>query len=178
MLLLWLFACTGTGGVVLDDAPSDDSDQPADDTASGEHLIELSINEVMADNATSLLDDEGMAPDWIEVYNASAFDVDLDGFGLTDDFEEPLKAVIGAVVVPAGEFVLLYADQGSGPDHLGFKLDATGEQLGLYTPDGQAIDLLEFGTQVQDMALARAQDGVEGDWIYVYGGTPGESNED
>lgn len=177
-MLLWLLACTGTGGVVLDDSPTDDTEAPTDDTVGGEHLIELSINEVMADNATALLDDEGLAPDWVELYNASEFDLDLEGFAMSDDFSEPLKSVMGSVVVPAGGFTLIYADEGSGPDHLSFRLDASGEQLGLYTPEGQAIDLLEFGSQVQDMALARAQDGVEGEWIYVYGGTPGESNED
>ncbi len=175
-MMMWLLACTG-GGVVLDDVgPGPDSE---DSEPGGEHLIELSINEIMADNVTSYVDDDGGTPDWIELHNASDIDIDIEGFAVSDDFEEPLKSRIsGSLVVPSGGFALLFANDGNGAGELAFGLDSDGEELGLYTPEGQAIDLLEFGPQVQDMALARVEDGVEGEWEYVFGGTPGESNED
>lgn len=177
--MIWLLACVGTGGVSLDDSSTSSDDSAVDTNAGGEHLIELSINEVMADNSTSYVLDDGSAPDWIELYNASEYDLDLEGFSLSDDFSTPAMSVIGSsLVVEAGDFIVLYADEGSAPESLDFRLDKDGDTLGVYTPDGQPIDLLEFGTQVQDTALARVEDGVEGEWIYVYGGTPGESNED
>ena len=174
---MWLLLACAGGGVTLDDASTDDTNVEDTDVG-GEHLIQLSINELMADNATSLVLDDGTAPDWIELYNASEYDIDLTGFSITDDLAEPMKHVLSDVVVESEDFVVLYADGGDSSGGLGFKLGAGGESIGLYTPDSQPIDLIEFGEQVQDMALARVEDGVEGDWHYVYGGTPGDSNED
>ncbi len=182
MTLFLALAC-GPSVATLD-APADtaggDSADSADTDQGGEHVLELVINEFMAENAESYIADDGSSPDWIELYNRAEYDVDIEGYLLRDDLEsdEPW-AISGSLVVPAGGFLLLFADgeTGQGPDHLGFALDSGGEQLGLYTAEDKPLDLLEFGAQVRDTSLARLEDGVEGEWAYVPLGTPGASNE-
>ena len=173
-----LLGCAG-GYAVVELCP--DCEDTAVEPLDGEYLLDLSINEVMASNSLSWVDDDESSPDWIELYNGSELEIDLDGFLLRDELEggEPSE-IRGSLVVPAGGFVLLLADgDGSkGAEYLDMKLSSDGEQLGLYTPDDQALDLLEFGLQLQDMALAREKDGKADSWVNQAMGTPGESNED
>ena len=53
----------------------------------------LRINEVMADNKSTLSDPDepGEAPDWIEIYNPTDEVISLDGLALTDDGENLVK---------------------------------------------------------------------------------------
>ena len=46
---------------------------------------QLSINEIMASNATVIADNEGDFDDWIEIYNAGNVSVNLAGLYLSDD---------------------------------------------------------------------------------------------
>ncbi|MCB0296275.1 MAG: lamin tail domain-containing protein, partial [Calditrichaeota bacterium] len=39
----------------------------------------------MSSNGTTLQDEDGDTPDWIEIYNPGPASVDLGGFGLSDD---------------------------------------------------------------------------------------------
>ncbi len=174
-----LLGCAG-GYAVIGECP-DCVDTGEEIPLDGEYLLDVTINEVMASNSLSWVDEDETSPDWIEIYNGSEIEVDLDGFLLRDDLEEGEPSEIkGSLVVPAGGFVLLLADgDGSkGTEYLDMKLSSDGEQLGLYTPDDQALSLLEFGLQLEDMSLAREKDGKEDSWTYRAMGTPGESNED
>ena len=56
--------------------------------------------------------------------------IDLTGFGITDDLSEPMKHVLSDVVVESEDFVVLYADGGDSSGGLGFKLGAGGESIG------------------------------------------------
>lgn len=177
---LWtaLLACSGGYATIETCVDCEDS---ASAPLTGEIYLELSINEVMAKNGESWVEEDDSRPDWIEIYNGSEAEVDLDGFLLRDNLEDEEASLIdGTLIVPPGEFVLLLADgEGTkGPEYLDMKLSADGEELGLFTPDDQALDLMEFGLQLEDMALAREEDGEEDSWIYVPMGTPGSSNDD
>jgi hypothetical protein len=56
----------------------------------------LYINEIMADNETTIEDPDepGEFPDWIEIYNAGSTPIDLGGMYLTDDPTDPKKWMI------------------------------------------------------------------------------------
>ena len=43
------------------------------------------INEAMSKNFDSISDEDGDAPDWIEIYNPTDNDIDLGGYFLSDD---------------------------------------------------------------------------------------------
>lgn len=141
----------------------------------------LCINEFMASNESTLPDEGGSYPDWIELYNSSPVDIPLAGVYLTDDLESPQKAELDpALVVPAGGYILLWADgdDTEGINHLPFSLKADGEELGLSWLDGQAlyiIDSYSYEAQEPDVSAGRVPDGTA-NWIITDAPTPGSSN--
>ncbi len=118
------------------------------------------INEVMPSNTAACADPFGEFDDWIELYNAGDTDFALDGYTLSDDPIAPAKGALETLVVPAqGYKVLWLDDQVEGLDHFAFKLDASGEQIALYAPDGSIVDQLMFGEATTDVSFARVPDG-------------------
>ncbi len=142
----------------------------------------LFINEFMADNETVLEDptETGDYPDWIELYNAGAADIDLQGMFLTDDLTNPTQhAITQTLIVPANGYLLLYADGdlAQGVNHLDFKLGSGGEDLAIFNSDGATlIDGYTFGAQAADTSEGRCPNGGD-DWIFFSTATPGASNE-
>ena len=67
------------------------------------------INEIMSLNATVLQDTGGDYPDWIEIYNPDDSAVNLTGYGLSDDLDDPFKWVFPEYSLGAGEYLLVYA---------------------------------------------------------------------
>ncbi|MBN1518386.1 lamin tail domain-containing protein [Candidatus Sumerlaeota bacterium] len=130
-------------------------------------LAQLTINEFMASNNASNQDSQGDFDDWIEIYNAGAEAVDLAGMYLTDDLDELNKHQIptgysAQTTVPAGGWLILWADEDTadGPEHLGFKLSADGEDLALVSSDGvTVVDSITFGEQETDISSGRYPDG-------------------
>ncbi|MBN1334327.1 MAG: lamin tail domain-containing protein [Deltaproteobacteria bacterium] len=156
------------------------------DTGEADSGALLCINEFMASNAQTsvgLENDLGepLFPDWIELFSALDHPLTLAGFTVTDDLADPMKHVLGDLVLPAGGYLLLFADGDAraGPAHLSFRLSAGGEQIGVYTPAGRAMDRLEYGAQQADWSAARVPDGnqADGAWQIVQEPTPGAPNE-
>ena len=141
----------------------------------------LSLNEFMADNATTLEDPDepGEFPDWLELYNNSDTPVNLAGLYLTDDLSNTTKfQITGSLVISPYGFLLFYADDETvqGPQHTNFKLSAGGEALALVAADGSTIlDSFTFGPQSTDISQGRFPDGT-GDWYFFNAPTPGGSN--
>ncbi len=188
-LLAGMWTLVGCDAVMDDDVGDDDSagdddatgdDDTAGDDDSASFAWDLCINEFMAANATTIPDDTGVYVDWIELYNMTDEDVDLAGFTITDDLDEPDKHVLAAgLVVPAGGHLLLWADgtPDLGLSHLGFSLSREGEELGLYDPDGAVLNHLEYDEQATDWSAARMPDGELDGWVIDATPTPGQTNE-
>jgi hypothetical protein len=129
--------------------------------------VQLSINEVMADNVLTATDDHGSPSPWLELFNPTAVDISLEGYGLTDDFANPTKSVLPAGVgIAAGGYLVLWADGNPafGPTHLSIVLSPKGGALALARPDGTFIDRLTYGAQATDMSAAREPDGSS-NWV-------------
>lgn len=99
------------------------------------------ISEIMASNTTSLQDEDGDTPDWIEIHNPDSTAVDLSGWHLSDDNTQPDKWSFPSVVIPAGGYLLVFASDKdrSTPGselHTNFKLASEGEYLALTQADG------------------------------------------
>jgi len=73
------------------------------------------INEYMSSNGSTLYDEDGDTPDWIELYNASADIIDLYNYGITDNPTEPYKWTFPAVEIFPQDYLILFA---SGKDRL------------------------------------------------------------
>jgi hypothetical protein len=141
-------------------------------------FVNLYINEWLASNTTnspsSIADPaDGQFEDWFEIYNPGTEPVDLGGFYLTDSTSNNTNNFYrvpsnGQYVVPAGGFLLVWADNEPGqnhPDrphlHANFALSRTGDRIILYGPDGRSlIDRVEFLGQLDDVSEGRFPDGT------------------
>jgi len=137
----------------------------------------LLINEVSSSNRTGPQDAAGNTPDWIELFNPGPDDFPLGGLTISDDRDLPdLHPLDAALVVPAGGFLLLWADNDleEGADHLPFKLSSDGDEVGIYD-GGVPIARVSFGPLLADTAVARVNDGGE-QLTVTLSPTPGASN--
>lgn len=114
-------------------------------------LPAVRINEIMAANTRGLLDENGNPEDWIELFNGGPGDANLEGWALTDEQDQSDLWVFPKVVIPSGQYLVLFA---SGLDirnplagrrmHTNFKLSIGGEYLALLSPDSPRKVLHEF----------------------------------
>ena len=108
---------------------------------------DVRINEFLADNGGSFTLPNGDTPDWIEPHNDGGAPVDLAGWFLTDNANNPAKWEFPDApesVVAADGYALVIAD-GSGTPvkdgrlHANFSLSKDGEYLTLVMPDGVTV---------------------------------------
>ena len=143
----------------------------------------LRISEFMAANRDGLKDEDGEASDWIELHNYGDIAIDLEGWALTDDEDEPSKFVFPARVIRGGEYLLVFA---SGKDrrppregeiHTNFKLSASGEHLALLTPElpRAVADQLSPVYPVQRNNYSYGRENAGG-WVYYSNPTPRSTN--
>ncbi|MBN1125612.1 MAG: lamin tail domain-containing protein [Sedimentisphaerales bacterium] len=158
----------------------------------GQYKVTLVINEIMADNVSTIRDPEETNPDnqyadWIELYNYGPYPIDIGGMTITDNLANPLLWRIPSnrpdkTVIGSGEYLLLWADKDmqQGPLHVDIKINAElGESIGLYDWYGNRIDMLNFGPQIPDQSLGRLPDGAEAWQVFNFntsGPTPGYEN--
>jgi len=67
------------------------------------------INEVMSSNATTISDEDGDYPDWIEICNASDSTINLSGFGISDDEDNLFKWIFPNYMLGENQFLVLFA---------------------------------------------------------------------
>lgn len=145
---------------------------------------ELYINEWMPDNETDTADVGGGHPDWFEIYNPNPYPVDLAGYYISDKHENPTKWMVpldnDSTVVDAWSWKFFWADEDGlqGWNHTSFKLKDSGEELGIYSPDGfTAADEVAWNTITipNDVSMGRETDGAE-TFVWFAGTTPEYSN--
>jgi hypothetical protein len=146
--------------------------------------VPVFINEWMADNRSAVADPaDGNFEDWFELYNAGDTAVDLSGYFLTDNLNNPLQFRIpnGWVIPPQG-YLVVWADNESGQNvvggtnlHVNFALNRNGEAIGLFAPDGTRVDAVEFGLQPPNLSSGRYPDGETGIYVLTEP-TPGAPN--
>ncbi len=74
------------------------------------------ISEVMAANNSVIQDEDGDYSDWIELYNPGDEAVDLSGYGLSDNPDNPYKWRFVTASIPAGGYLLVFASGKDRPD--------------------------------------------------------------
>jgi hypothetical protein len=146
--------------------------------------VVLFINEWMASNASTIADPlDGEYKDWFEIYNPGTQPVDLSGYTLTDRLDQPDQFTVPhGTVVAAGGFLLVWADgkpelnEMSDSVHTSFSLSRDGEAIGIFAPDGSAVDLVLFGPQETDVSQGRWPDGYPAPFQFFRVPTPGAPN--
>ncbi|MFA6588925.1 MAG: CotH kinase family protein, partial [Bacteroidales bacterium] len=140
---------------------------------------QLYINEILASNSMVNADPaSGEYSDWLELYNAGNTAINLDGYYLTDNLNEPGKWQITVnASIPARGYLLIWCDDLGSGLHSNFKLSASGEELALFDPSLRLIDSLSFGPQYSNISYARYPDGV-GTWRYYTRPSPASGNSD
>ena len=131
------------------------------------------LSEVMSSNASALMLKDGTLPDWIEIENTGSSDFNLTSYALMVDGDPTKMYRFSGMTVPAGGYIVLYADNGNGEGHLPFRLSSSGQTLTLMNAAGQAVDAAEVPAMEQDQVWCRDEDGA---WQPSFASTPGEAN--
>ncbi len=145
---------------------------------------QLYITELMAVNDTTVADQDGDYPDWLEIYNAGGSAVDLNGWYLSDDAATLTKWQFPATPVSPGGYLLVFAsdkDRASeGAElHTNFKLSAAGEYLALVRADAATVEheyAPEFPPQTVDVSYGLEAD-LAGERCFL-DPTPGAANDE
>lgn len=144
-----------------------------------EPTAEVWINEIVASN-TEGLEENGTTPDWVELYNPGSEAVDLTGWTLTDNLEEPKKwSFVEGTSIPKKGYLVLFCDSdpGEGVLHTSFNLEITGEEVGLFDARGNKpveVDSVVYGPIASDYAWGRMPG--EDEMVIIWPPTPGEEN--
>ncbi len=136
----WLILNTITRGA------ANSSEQP---------LPQLFLNEIFSQGTTE-------APDWVEIYNASAFDADLSGWKIYDSGGQsgtkPKKEFLAGASIPAKGFYVLVVDDGT---ESGFGLSSNGEQIWLENPQGTVARDVTFPALASTQSYGCYPDGSD-----------------
>ena len=120
-------------------------------------FAQLYLNEIMASNATIHADiDFGEYTDWIEIRNAGTQTIDLGGWYLSDDLDNPAMWMFpsGTTLSP-DSYLMVYADGIGAGMHTNFKLSKEGEAVLLLDPQFAVVDSFSFPPQLNDISFGR-----------------------
>ncbi|MCR5664731.1 MAG: CotH kinase family protein [Oscillospiraceae bacterium] len=149
------------------EGPSGEGSSPSP----GEAFLPLSINEVMPSNKSTIADDDGLFPDWVELYNYGSRPVSLTGLVLRCGDS---RWQFSPGTLNAGDYLLLFCD-GSGRDerHTNFKISKKSAVISLETDEGLLIENFAVPACDSDCSAFRSD---EGDVVTTAFATPGFEN--
>ena len=130
----------------------------------------LVISEVMSANATAVPDENGEFSDWVELYNGTGADLNLQGVMITNR-NDRITFPFPSYELKAGEYVIVFATNSyqldpAKPFHGKFKISSVGEKLYLYNPDLYLIDELTVPTMVADQSYSLTGINEAGEKVY------------
>ncbi len=107
----------------------------------------LVISELMSDNGSALPDENGNFPDWVELWNATQADMDLDGLTLSNRSDKA-KFLFPKMTLKADERVIVFCDntnqnQAGKPLHAKFKLSSLTCSVYLFEQNGHVLSAVE-----------------------------------
>ena len=138
------------------------------------------FSEVMTSNREAYLHPQYGSVDWVEIWNPTDADIDLSGYGFTNDLKHHqfrYRFPEGVILKP-GAYLVLYCTGGteqsdSDPFCTGFNLSKDGEKLFLVTPMKVEADELIVPALETDTAYAKTE---AGEFAVTGYPTPGEAN--
>ncbi len=140
---------------------------------------QLFINEVLSSNRTGITDSDGDFPDWIEIYNAGESSINLEGFFISDDDNQPDKWQFPEIYIEPKDFLIVFA---SGKDrvtesemHTNFSISRSGEPILISNKNGLLIDRMPPIIAETDYSYGRFPDGTDNFVIFEFQ-SPGKPN--
>ena len=134
----------------------------------------LRVNEWMADPSSG--------KKWFELYNADTKPVEMSGLYLSNSLKKnPYKFKIPALsFIGTGSrgFQKFISDDtaSTSPDRVNFKISKSGDDIGIFTESGIAIDAVTYGAQITDVSEGRLPDAGANIVKFYATPTPGASN--
>lgn len=131
-------------------------------------ITPIRINEVSAGNAVDV-NDYYKKDDWVELYNTTDQDIDLDGMYMTDKKSVPHKYQItktktNNTIIPAHGYKIVWCSKREeiGSElHANFKLDnEDGKMVRIEAADGSWADSLIYCAHLGDQSVGRYPDGA------------------
>ncbi|MBK8500058.1 MAG: CotH kinase family protein [Flavobacteriales bacterium] len=134
------------------------------------------LNEVLPGNQGITTDSAGHTPDWIELFNPSSKEIDLNGWRIAMAGRQ--HVFTASLVVPAKGYRTVWCDgrTNDGTDHIAFRLAREGGALLLIAPDGMTIaDVFSYPVVRGNVSIGRYPDGEKA-WSYFTEPTPSARN--
>ena len=194
LLALFFIGVVGCADTTVDDTDTNsdadtdadtDSDTDADTDTDMDfdfdyaEATDVVINEIVGSNDFGLQDEFDEFDDWLEIYNKTDSDIDLTGWGLTDNESRGvLYRFPDGAVLPANGFQLVWCDDtpDQGDFHAEFKISRSGDTVMLINPSDLIADEVTTPELETDTSYGRRQDGGE-TWDVFAVPTPEQSNE-
>lgn len=136
----------------------------------------VTINEICGEN-TFYKAPDGNIYAWLELYNGTSSEVDISGWGISDDPKDPYKFSLPAeVYLPSGQRKIIFCNIGETPDFETAQLDFTKEENTALITDrfGHEVDRVVFGRTEKGKSYGQFPDG-SGNY-FVAEPTPLEAN--
>lgn len=138
----------------------------------------LYINEILPSNTKSIVDDDLEYSDYIELYNNTGRDINLEGYHLSDRVYKSDKWTFPSIVIKNNSYLVVYA---SGKDrcvdevcHTNFRLNSSGEMVVLTDSVGNILSKVSYGKVENDISYGYKVSG----YYYFIKPTPGMDNGD
>ena len=160
--------------------PADNQNPSSKSTAD----CQVVINEFMSAKQTAFADEDGDYGDWIELYNCTDKEINLEGWHLSDRPHRPKMWGFPATSIPAKGYLTVWASGKGKSDttadnaqmlHTNFSIDADGEPLLLTNAEGDIADLVEPIALKDDEVAGRFPDGA-GPFFILEAPTPSQAN--
>lgn len=139
----------------------------------------VTINEVVSSNYNSISDEDGDFSDWIELYNNASISIDLDGYFLSDEFDENQKWTFPSVTIQPNDFLIVFISGKNKLDitelHTNFKIKSSGERIVLSDASYLVLDNMVIPSLKSGQSYGRINDGTINLGI-ISNPTPGVSN--
>ncbi|MDO4571987.1 MAG: lamin tail domain-containing protein, partial [Clostridia bacterium] len=144
---------------------------------SGDSLV---VTEFMASNQSCLQDAFGEFSDWIELFNAGADSLRLQGYYLSDNPDNPDKWALPDITLEGGERLVVFASgrdtlAGTEP-HANFSLNRHQGTIILRAPNGQIVGSHSYSSLGANESCYR--DESTGEWRVGRQATPGYENSE
>ncbi|MGN0747272.1 MAG: lamin tail domain-containing protein [Aristaeellaceae bacterium] len=124
----------------------------------------LVFSEAMSANSTAVPDENGNFADWVEIWNSSGHEINLEHVGLSDR-NDSIRFLFPNVTLQPDERVVVFCSDTNAAEvgktyHAKFKLSSVGETLYLFDPNAYEIDTLTLPIMSRDESYALQEDGT------------------